>query len=126
MEGFNLSKPKDAPELIDISLCVMKEINFQYKFLTDEVRFKDLTVNAGEQKYSIPAELFAKPDTDKFYFIYGKIKHEMKGIMLHREDTLKEGLKYVCKSGDLFFKAWYYGYKPEFDVCSGTFINEFH
>ena len=36
MERFNLEKPKEKPELIDVSVCIMKPINFQYPFLTDE------------------------------------------------------------------------------------------
>ena len=102
MESFNLLKPEDAPELVDISLCIMKEKNFQFPFLTDEVRFKDSIINAGEQKFSIPIELLSEPDPDKMYFVYGKIRHEMKGIRLHRDDTLKEGLKFNSKAGDYY------------------------
>ncbi|KAA6320454.1 hypothetical protein EZS27_029779 [termite gut metagenome] len=102
MERFNILKPDDALELIDVSLCIMKPINFQYPFLTDQVHFGSFTVNAGESKLSIQEELFVEPKTDVNYFVYGKIKYQMKGISLYREDTLKEGLKYISKSGDYY------------------------
>jgi len=100
MERFDLLKPEDIPELIDISLCIMKPINFQYPFLTEEVHFHEITVKPGEHKYQIPENLLVEPNEEVNYFVYGKIKHQMKGIVLYREDTLKEGLRYVCKSGD--------------------------
>jgi hypothetical protein len=102
MERFDLNKLNYAPELFDISVCVMKEKHFQYSFLTDEVHFGDLIVNAGEPKFRIPSELFVEPSLEKMYFVYGKIRTELKGIMLHRVDTLKEGLKYIGKAGDYY------------------------
>ncbi len=102
MDRFDLKKPDDALELFDVSVCIMKEKHFQYRFLTDEVRFNDFTVNAGEPKFRIPSELFAEPSKDKMYFVYGKIRTELKGIILHRLDTLKEELKYIDKVGDYY------------------------
>lgn len=102
MERFNLIKPNELPELIDVSVCIMKEKHFQYPFLTDEVHFNGLTVSAGEKKFSIPEECFAAPKQDTMYFVYGKIRTHLKGIIMHRQDTLKEGLKYMSNSGDYF------------------------
>jgi hypothetical protein len=102
MERINIERLEEKPELIDISLCIMKHSHFQYSFLTDKVCFVDLTVNAGEKKWSIPENLFIEAKEDTNYFIYGKIKPQMKGILLYREDTLKKGLKYIGKSGDYY------------------------
>jgi hypothetical protein len=100
MEKFNLEKPDDISELMDVSLCIMKEKHFEYPFLTDEVKFVDLTINAGEKKLIIPNELLAEPESEKPYFIYGVIKTKIKGIRLERQPTLKSDLKYIGRFGD--------------------------
>ncbi len=76
MESFNFLKPDESLKLIDVSLCIMKLIDFfQYPFLTDEVHSKGLVVNGGESYSRIPSELFAEPEKDKMYFVYGKNKN---------------------------------------------------
>lgn len=102
MDGFNLTKPNELPELIDVAVCVMKPISFQYPFLTDEKEFQDKEKATGQPKFILTEANFTEPDTDNNYFIYGKIKTQMKGLMLYRENTLKENLKYVYKSGDYY------------------------
>lgn len=102
MERFNITKPEDKPELIDVCLCKMKDINFQYHFLTDEVRFNGITINKGERKFLFNEKQLIEPTSEMIFFVYGKIKPEIKGLVLHRQDTIKENLKYVCKSGDYY------------------------
>ena len=102
MDGFNLTKPNELPELIDVAICVMKPGNFQYPFLTDEKEFQDKEKATGQPKFILTEANFTEPDTDNNYFIYGKIKTQMKGLMLYRENTLKEDLKYSYKSGDYY------------------------
>ena len=75
MEQFHLNKPKDLPRPVDVSVCKMKEINFRYPFLTDQVLFTNgEIINVGEQKLFIKKECFAEPDKDKAYFVFGKIR----------------------------------------------------
>lgn len=102
MEGFNLVKPDELPDLIDVTVCIMKEINFQYPFLTDEKEFQDKDTGRGQRKFILAEANFAEPDANNSYFIYGKIRTQLKGVMLYRENTLKENLKYVYKSDDYF------------------------
>ncbi|WP_195594428.1 hypothetical protein [Bacteroides fragilis] len=102
MEGLNLTKPEDLPDLIDVTVCIMKKINFEYPFLTDEKEFQDKDTGRGQCKFILTEANFAEPDANNNYFIYGKIRTQLKGVMLHRENTLKENLKYVYKSGDYF------------------------
>lgn len=102
MDGFNLTKPDDLPVLIDVTVCIMKKINFEYPFLTDEKEFQDKDTGRGQHKFILTEANFAEPDVNNSYFIYGKIRPQLKGVMLHRENTLKENLKYVYKSGDYF------------------------
>jgi len=102
MERFNILKPKGLPELIDVSVCIMKERHFQYPFLTDEVHFPGLTIKAGESKFIFNEEHLTVPDTNTNYFIYGKIKYQMKGIRLYKKDTIKEKLKYIEKPDDYY------------------------
>jgi len=102
MEKFDLDKPHEALKLHDVTVCIMKEKHFEYRFLTNEVRFISLTINAGDPKFRIPSDLFAEPSKDKLYFVYGKIRTKLVGIILHSEDTLKEGLKFMDNSGDYY------------------------
>ncbi len=96
MEQFNLDKPDDADELVDITLCKLKDINLQYPFLCDDVQF------AKQQKLAIPIECFSEPQTDMNYFVYGQIKTRINGIKVEREKTVKECLRFNSKAGDYF------------------------
>lgn len=96
MEQFNIEKPDDADELVDITLCKLKDINFQYPFLCDDVQF------AKQQKLTISIECFNEPQTDKNYFVFGQIKTRIEGIRVEREKTMKECLKFNSKIGDYF------------------------
>lgn len=103
MESFNLDKPKDVDELIDITLCKMKPINFQYPFLTDEVRFTNETIAKGQLKLKIKEECFAEPKQQRNYFIFGKINADIRDdIRMERDSTLKESLQYMSKTKDYF------------------------
>jgi len=84
MEQFNLEKPEDADELVDITLCKMKDINLQYPFLCDDVQF------AKQQKLTIPIECFSEPHAHKNYFVFGQIRTRIEGIRVEREKTVKE------------------------------------
>ena len=104
MERFDITKPTEVAELIDVTVCILtKERHFIHPFLTDGV-FRDGNplVKPGERKFIFTEELLAEAKSDEMYFIFGKIKPEMKGLLLHREDTLKEQLKYVCQVGEYF------------------------
>jgi len=104
MEQFNLDKPDDMPKPVDISVCIMKDINFKFPFLTNEVRFLNgETVEAGEQKFTIKKECFSEIVESKNYFVFGKIRTKLiNNIRMEWTDTLKESLKFVCKSGDYY------------------------
>ena len=101
MEQFNLSKPKDADELVDITVCKLKEINLEYPFLTDKVVFTNETIEAGENKIRLKKESFSKPNSNTNYLVFGSLA-ELEGIQLKRTHTLKEDLKYITKSGDYY------------------------
>ncbi len=103
MEQFHLNKPDETPTPVDISVCKMRPLHFQYPFLTDEVRFTGETISAGENMMTIKKECFKDPQTDKNYFIFGKIKTCINdGIRLTRVSTLKECLRFQLKAGDYF------------------------
>ncbi|WP_316805320.1 hypothetical protein [Pedobacter nototheniae] len=94
MEQFNLAKPDLAVELVDITLCMLKDINLQYPFLCDDAKYKN------QQKLIIPVECFAQPQADENYFIFGQIKTRQEGIRLEREKTAKNYLRFNSKAGD--------------------------
>lgn len=104
MEQFHLDKPQEIPRPFDVTVCKMKPIHFQYPFLTDQVAFTNgETINVGEQKFSIKKECFAEPDMSKNYFIFGKIRVKLiDNIRMDWQNTIKEDLKFVSKSGDFF------------------------
>lgn len=96
MEQFNLDKPDEADELVDVTLCKMKDINLQYPFLCDDIQF------AKQQKLTIKTECFNEPQVDKNYFVFGQIKTRIEGIRVEKEKTVKECLKFNSKAGDYF------------------------
>lgn len=102
MEKIKLDKPKDLPELMDVCVSIMKPINLEYPFLTNEIDYFGMKVNGGEDKFCFIEEMLVNPTEDHQYFIFGKIKTKMKGIRLEREACLKPYLKYICKSGDYY------------------------
>lgn len=104
LEQFNLDKPNDILKPVDIAVCKMKDINFQYPFLTQEVNFSHgETIKAGEPKFKIKKECFSQPLTNKNYFIFGNVRIEIiDNVRLSRENTIKEYLKFISKSGDYY------------------------
>ncbi|MDB5124574.1 MAG: hypothetical protein JWP94_2703 [Mucilaginibacter sp.] len=102
-EQFHLDKPKQAAELLDVTVCKMKPINLKYPFLTDQVTFLGKVIPAGQYKWKIKKECFSEPDEKTEYLIFGKIKTWLEdGIRLNRINTLKSGLKFIAKVGDYF------------------------
>jgi len=102
LEKFDLKKTNYSMEPVDITVCKMSEVNREYPFLTDEVKFENEIINAGEQKFYLREESFALPCKEKEYFVYGKVKTDIEGIQLKSFGTLKSGLKYIDKAGDYF------------------------
>lgn len=96
MEQFCLEKPEEANEIIDITLCKMKDLNLQYPFLCDDVQF------SKQNKLTIPIECFNEPQADKNYFIFGQIKTRIVGVRVEREKTVKECLRFISKAKDYF------------------------
>ena len=104
MEQFHLNRPEDLPKLMDITLCKMKPVNFTYPFLTDKIKFTNgEVINAGEEKFKLTVECFNDPEIDLNYAIFGKVRTKIvNNIRMEWENTLKESLRFVCRSGDLF------------------------
>ncbi len=51
MEQFHLDKPDNLPRPVDVSVCKMKAIHFQYPFLTDQVTFTNCTIFMKEASW---------------------------------------------------------------------------
>lgn len=104
MEQPHLNKPENLPRPIDVSVCKMKSIHFQYPFLTDQVKFTNgETIKVGEQKFTIKKESFGDPVENKSYFIFGKIRTKLiDNIRMYWQNTLKESLKFETKNGDFY------------------------
>ena len=104
MEKFNIDKLEKGYEMIDVTVAMMtKEKHFNYPFLTDDCTLNgEHIIKAGEQKFHFVEELLVEPNFESNYSVYGKIKPEIKGLFLHRTDTLKEGIKFVNEVGDYY------------------------
>lgn len=104
MSKFHLDNPENLPSHVDVSVCKMKESDFQIPFLTDKVRFTiNDTIEAGEMKFVIKKECFSEPVAGKNYFVFGKIKTKLRdSIRMEWQNTLKELLTFVSIAGDFF------------------------
>jgi hypothetical protein len=102
MEQFDLVKPDAFALPVDIAVCKMKEINFLVPFLTDHVEFTNgESIKAGEQKFVIFKQAFSKPQVNKNYFIFGKVRTKIVDtIRVEWQNTLKESLQFSSESGD--------------------------
>jgi len=102
MEGFDISKPEDNPELFDVAVCILNKTKIKAPFLTEQIKNDndEILVRAHEPKFTFTEEQLVEPNLDDIYFIYGKVKAEFKTVFLHRTDTLKENISFVQKVGD--------------------------
>lgn len=103
MESFDISKEDLNPQLIDVAISLVNRNKFEFPFLTDE-DIKDENskpfVSPNEQKMEFLDEHIVIPSKDDIYFVYGKIRPEIKGLFLHRENTFKNELKYIDTYGN--------------------------
>lgn len=103
MESFDVSKEDLNPQLIDVAISLVDRTKFEAPFLTDE-DFKDENskslVSPKEQKMEFLDEHVVAPSSDDIYYIYGKVRPEIKGLFLHRVNTFKNGLRYVDTFGN--------------------------
>ncbi|MDN3582109.1 hypothetical protein [Mucilaginibacter flavus] len=102
MESFDISKEDLDFQLFDVAISLVDRTKFEAPFLTDE-EFLDADgvqlVAAKAHKFELSEEHIAQPSTEDCYFIYGKIKPQLKGLILHRENTFKENISYVASAG---------------------------
>ncbi|MGQ2981855.1 hypothetical protein [Flavobacterium sp.] len=103
MEKFDITKPNDQPELFDVALSLIDQTKLEAAFFTDD-NVVDLNgeqlLKPGEQKIQFLEEQITEPNLDDTYFIFGKIKPLLKGLLLYRTFTLKENIKYVSEFRD--------------------------
>lgn len=125
MEKFHLDKPIDAPELVDVSICKMKALNFQFPFLTDEVSFPEETIKAKQEKFSIKKECFSDPVSETNYFVYGKVRTKLvETVRLESIPTIKQGLRFISQAGDylLFNYPEIIGDRLDWEGLSGSAV----
>lgn len=103
MNSFDISKEDLNPRLIDVAISLVDRTKFEALFLTDEdIRDNNSKslVSPNEQKMEFLGEHIVAPSGDDVYYIYGKIRPEIKGLFLHRANTFKNELKYINTYGD--------------------------
>lgn len=102
MEKFDISEPDLGYELFDVAISMVDRRKFEAPFLTDEKLVEEtgeIIVSPKEPKYEFLEEHIAEPNEEHSYYVYGKIKPEIKGIILHRVGTFKSNLKFIRKAG---------------------------
>lgn len=122
-DKFRVDKLDELPQPVDVCVCKMKGHNLLLPFLTDEVRFENVTINAGEEKFIFRIASFCEPDVEKAYFVFGKIKTKLRdGIRLEAKSTFKQFLQFVRTSGDflLFNTPELIADYEEWDGLSGS------
>lgn len=103
MESFDLSKENLGYQLIDVAISLVNRTKFEAPFLTDEDLKDDnhnVIVSPNEQKFEFLDEHMIEPSRDDTYYIYGKIRPEIKGLFLYRKAIFISNLKYIQDSGN--------------------------
>lgn len=102
MESFDISKEDLNPQLFDVAISLVNPSKFEAPFFTDEdIKDKDGSslVSPNEQKLEFLAQHVIDPSVTDSYYVYGKIRPQFKGLLLHREITFKNDLKYIDTYG---------------------------
>lgn len=103
MEKINLFNPTIKAELFDVAISLINRDKMIAPFVTDE-QIQDtegnIFVKQNEEKYEFMEEHIVEPHFNDYYFIRGKIRPEIKGLMLHRENAHNEGIQFVEIYGD--------------------------
>ncbi|WP_281631526.1 hypothetical protein [Flavobacterium luteolum] len=104
MESIDLSKEDLDYELIDVAISLVDRTKFEAPFLTDEDLKDDnqnIIVSPNEQKFEFLEEHIIEPSEDDTYYVYGKIRPEIKGLFfLHRKAIFMSNLKYIQDIGN--------------------------
>jgi hypothetical protein len=102
MEKFDITKPNEKPELFDVAICLMNKEKIEAPFLTEQINDHNgnVLVQPNEPKFTFSEEQMVEATTNDHYFIYGKIKPEIRTVFLHRIDTMKENITFIQQSGD--------------------------
>lgn len=94
---------KNKKNLIDVSICLLKEMHFQYPFITHEISINDnskIIVQAGIEKSFYDSTQFAEPKANQKYAIYGVVHNNIKGIIGQRTNALYCDISYSSTCGN--------------------------
>lgn len=92
-----LSVDKNTVNLVDISVCLLKDINFKQPFLTHEISINDnsqIIIPAKLEKKFYDATQFDSPDINQKYSIYSVIHNDINGIKGIRANALFSDISY--------------------------------
>ncbi|MBW0160161.1 MAG: hypothetical protein HYI21_05490 [Sediminibacterium sp. Gen4] len=105
-------------EMLDITFSEMKG---EIGLLQPEIDFGSFKVNGGT-KIVIDSSSIAEPDKNKYYALFGKIKHDYHGKMLHAVNAFKGDLKFHRTKNNfhMFLAPNIIINKDEYQGCSGA------
>jgi hypothetical protein len=97
LNSYDLSKEDLSPQLVDVAVSMVNRSLLKEPFLTEAIfnSEKQLLVRANEAKFELVEESLCEPQESATYAVYGKTRPQFKGLFVHREDTIKNNLKYV-------------------------------
>lgn len=100
-EQINIKDRKE--DLIDISVCLLKEINFQHPFLTHEISIEGNIIQpAGIEKMFYNTSHFTEPTDKQKYSMYGVVRNDIVGIRGTRTNALYSNISYNGVAGNYF------------------------
>lgn len=92
-ERINLTNANE--DLIDISVCLLKNINFKYPFLTHEISvYGNIIQPAGIEKQFYDTSQFTEPTNEQKYSICGVVRNDIVGIKGIRTNALYSNISY--------------------------------
>lgn len=85
--------------LFDAAYSILSEDTLAKSFVTPQIDFNDVSINAGTPKQHLQEACITMPSADKEYCVFGRIKFRLENIegvnVLWSELTFKKGLKFI-------------------------------
>lgn len=102
---FNTGGVNKMP-LFDAAYSILYEDTLAKSFVTPQINFNDVLINAGTPKQHLKEACITVPSADKEYCVFGRIKFRFENIegvnVLWSELTFKKELRYIGENDDYY------------------------
>lgn len=105
-------------ETLDVTFCEIKE---EFPIIQPEWDFEGYKIEAGPKCY-LNLNAAGKPEEDKLFGLFGRIRHDFKGLQMTIQPTLKLDLTYIGSFGrfHLFKTLEVISDADDYRGCSGA------